>query len=138
MSGTFFNYMLPENLKFILYYNPYYYVVNFFRNCFNEDFIFQTNHNIFILFFIILSFTITAFVYLKGYNIINIDFILNILSYTQILIDKNYFSEINIFSFLFIFFPFFSTRKFICNLILRIFLWFLCRFFNKYYIYNSW
>ena len=71
MSGTFFSITyLPENLKFILYYNPYYYVVNFFRNCFNEDFIFQTNHNIFILFFIILSFTITAYVYLKGYNII--------------------------------------------------------------------
>ncbi len=71
LSGTFFSIgYLPENLKFILYYNPYYYVVSFFRNCFNNDYTFQLQQNIYILFFIILSFTITAYVYFRGYNII--------------------------------------------------------------------
>ena len=71
LSGTFFSIgYLPENLKFILYYNPYYYVVSFFRNCFNNDYTFQLQQNIYILFFIIFSFTITAYVYFRGYNII--------------------------------------------------------------------
>ena len=71
LSGTFFTISyLPENFKFILYYNPYYYVVNFFRNCFNDNFNFLLYENIYILFFIFLSFTITAYVYFKGYNII--------------------------------------------------------------------
>ena len=71
LSGTFFsiNY-LPENLKFILYYNPYYYVVSFFRNCFDNQFSFQLQQNIYILIFIIIFFTITAYVYFKGYKII--------------------------------------------------------------------
>tara|TARA_Y100000768_G_scaffold382163_1_gene362033 strand:+ start:1114 stop:1875 length:762 start_codon:yes stop_codon:yes gene_type:complete len=71
LSGTFFsiNY-LPENLKYILYYNPYYYVVNFFRNCFNDDFTFQYIQNLYILFFIFFLFIITAYIYFKGYNII--------------------------------------------------------------------
>ena len=71
LSGTFFSISyIPENLKFILYYNPYYYVVNFFRNCFNEDFNFPLFQNIYILFFLFVSFIITAFIYFKGYNII--------------------------------------------------------------------
>ena len=71
LSGTFFSITyLPESFKFILYYNPYYYVVKFFRGCFNEDFIFQVNQNIYILTFIFVSFLITAYVYFKGYNII--------------------------------------------------------------------
>ncbi len=71
LSGTFFSISyLPENLKFILNYNPYYYVVKFFRNCFNEEFIFQADQNIYILSFIFVSFIITAYVYLKGYSII--------------------------------------------------------------------
>ena len=71
LSGTFFSITyLPENFKFLLYYNPYYYVVKFFRNSFSEEFTFQVNQNIYILFFIFLSFTITAYIYFKGYNII--------------------------------------------------------------------
>ena len=71
LSGTFFSITyLPENFKFILYYNPYYYVVNFFRNCFNEDFNFLLFQNIYILFFLIISLTITVFIYFKGYSII--------------------------------------------------------------------
>ena len=71
LSGTFFSITyLSENFRFILYYNPYYYVVKFFRSCFDEEFIFQTNQNIYILSFIFVSFIITAYVYVKGYNII--------------------------------------------------------------------
>ena len=71
LSGTFFSISyLPDNLKFILYYNPYYYVVSFFRNCFNDNFNYILIQNIYILFFIFLSLTITAFIYYKGYKII--------------------------------------------------------------------
>ena len=71
LSGTFFSISyLPENLKFILYYNPYYYVVDYFRNSFADNFIFQLYQNLYILFFIILSFVITGFIYYKGYKII--------------------------------------------------------------------
>ena len=71
LSGTFFSITyLPENLKFILYYNPYYYVIKLFRSCFNEKFIFQVDQNIYILSFIFVSFIITAYVYFKGYSII--------------------------------------------------------------------
>tara|TARA_B100000575_G_scaffold275446_1_gene260049 strand:+ start:619 stop:1380 length:762 start_codon:yes stop_codon:yes gene_type:complete len=71
LSGTFFsiNY-LPDNFKFILYYNPYYYIVNYFRNCFNNEFNFEINQNIYILLFIILSLVITSYVYFKGFSII--------------------------------------------------------------------
>ena len=71
LSGTFFSItFLPENFKFILYYNPYYYVVKFFRSCFDDKFIFQVDQNLYILTFIIVSFIITAYVYFKGYSII--------------------------------------------------------------------
>ena len=71
LSGTFFSIgYLPDNLKFILYYNPYYYVVSFFRNCFDDNFNFQLDQNIYILFFTILTFLITSIVYLKGYGVI--------------------------------------------------------------------
>ena len=71
LSGTFFSITyLPENLKFILYYNPYYYVVKFFRSCFDDEFFFQIDQNIYILSFIFVSFLITAYVYFKGYSII--------------------------------------------------------------------
>ena len=71
LSGTFFSITyLPENLKFILYYNPYYYVVKFFRSCFEDGFVFKSEQNIYILSFIFVSFIITAYVYFKGYSII--------------------------------------------------------------------
>lgn len=71
LSGTFFSITyLPENFKFILYYNPYYYVVKFFRSCFENEFIFKLEQNIYILSFIFISFIITAYVYFKGYSII--------------------------------------------------------------------
>ena len=71
LSGTFFSIgYLPDNFKFILYYNPYYYVVSFFRNCFNNNFIFELYQNIYILFFIIIIFVITAYIYYRGFKII--------------------------------------------------------------------
>ena len=71
LSGTFFSITyMPENFKFILYYNPYYYVVTFFRSCFDDEFIFHVDQNVYILSFIFVSFIITAYVYFKGYSII--------------------------------------------------------------------
>ena len=71
LSGTFFsiNY-LPENFKFILQYNPYYYVVTFFRDCFNNEFNFNFYPNLYIFVFIVISFLLTAFIYFKGFKII--------------------------------------------------------------------
>ena len=71
LSGTFFsiNY-LPENFKTILLYNPYYYVVKFFRNSFKEEFYFNIYENLFVLIFIITSLTITAFIFFKGFKVI--------------------------------------------------------------------
>ncbi len=71
LSGTFFsiNY-IPDNFKFFLIYNPYYYVVSYFRNSFNTDFNFNLVNNFYILIFIISSFIITAYIYFKGYKII--------------------------------------------------------------------
>ena len=71
LSGTFFsiNY-LPDNLKAILLYNPYYYVVSFFRNSFNDEFSFNLVENIFIIFFILLTLIITSFIFFKGFKIV--------------------------------------------------------------------
>ena len=71
LSGTFFSISyLPENFKFILFYNPYYYVVSFFRKSFSNEFNFNIYQNIYILFFILISFILTAYIYFKGYKII--------------------------------------------------------------------
>ncbi len=71
LSGTFFSISyLPDNLKFILYYNPYYYVVTFFRNCFNNDFYISINQNLYILMFILITFFLTIFIYFKGFKIL--------------------------------------------------------------------
>ena len=71
LSGTFFsiNY-LPENYRFILLYNPYYYVVSYFRDSFHHPFIFYKLENIFILIFIFISIIITSFIFFKGYRVI--------------------------------------------------------------------
>ena len=71
LSGTFFsiNY-LPENFKSIMVYNPYYYVVSFFRNSFNEQFSFNIFQNIFILLFILITLIVTSFTFIKGFKII--------------------------------------------------------------------
>ena len=71
LSGTFFSISyLPDNFKFILYYNPYYYVVSFFRNCFDDEFKFEIDKNIYILVFILIIFYLTSYVYYRGFKII--------------------------------------------------------------------
>ncbi len=71
LSGTFFSIgHLSENFKFILYYNPYYYVVSFFRNCFNNEYNFLLLQNLYIFIFVLFSFFITAFIYHRGYKVI--------------------------------------------------------------------
>ena len=71
LSGTFFSIShLSENFQFILYYNPYYYVVVFFRNCFNNEYNFLLLQNLYIFIFVLFSFFITAYIYYRGYKII--------------------------------------------------------------------
>ena len=71
LSGTFFSIShLSENFQFILYYNPYYYVVSFFRNCFNNEYNFLLLQNLYIFIFVLFSFFITAFIYHRGYKVI--------------------------------------------------------------------
>ena len=71
LSGTFFSIdFLPEKMKFILYYNPYYYVVNFFRDSFNSNYLFNIYYNIYIIFFVFSSIFLTIIVFYKGYKII--------------------------------------------------------------------
>ncbi len=71
LSGTFFSIShLSENFQFILFYNPYYYVVSFFRNCFNNEFNFELLQNLYIFIFVLFSFFITAYIYFKGYKVI--------------------------------------------------------------------
>ena len=72
LSGTFFsiNY-LPDNFKAILLYNPYYYVVSFFRNSFNDEFSFYLVENIFIIFFILLTLIIHHLFFSKVLKLLN-------------------------------------------------------------------
>tara|TARA_B100000674_G_scaffold489560_1_gene503748 strand:+ start:634 stop:1395 length:762 start_codon:yes stop_codon:yes gene_type:complete len=71
LSGTFFSIeYLADNLKFLLYYNPYYYLVSSFRNCFNDQFNFNLLQNMYTLFFTLLCFVFTAYVYIRGIKII--------------------------------------------------------------------
>ena len=71
LSGTFFSIqVLPESLKFLFLYNPYYYVVNFFRSCFYNEYEFKIYENLFILIFVFLSLFITGIIFFKGYRVI--------------------------------------------------------------------
>ena len=71
LSGTFFSISaLPENLKAILIYNPYYYIISFFR----DSFYIKTEINLYLNFIIIIFvsfiFIISGYVFYKGYNVI--------------------------------------------------------------------
>ena len=71
LSGTFFSInALPENIKYILLYNPYYYLISYFRDSFYvKD---EVNYylNLIIFIFIFLFLLITAYVFHKGYKVI--------------------------------------------------------------------
>ena len=71
LSGTFFSInALPENIKYILLYNPYYYLISYFRDSFyvKDDVDYDLNLIIFIFVFSFLL--ITAYVFHKGYKVI--------------------------------------------------------------------
>ena len=71
LSGTFFSInSLPENYKIILLYNPYYYIITFFR----DSFYVKTEINFFINFLIIIFisfiFILSGYIFYRGYNVI--------------------------------------------------------------------
>ena len=71
LSGTFFSInALPEDIKYILLYNPYYYLITYFRDSFYvKD---EVNYylNLIIFIFVFSSLLITAYVFYKGYKVI--------------------------------------------------------------------
>ena len=72
MSGTFFSInVLPDSLKFLFIYNPYYYIVNNFRLSFYNKFEFEIYINFLVFCFVLLILFITAYVFYKGFKVIN-------------------------------------------------------------------
>ena len=71
LSGTFFSInALPENIKYFLLYNPYYYLITYFRDSFYvKD---EVNYylNLIIFIFVFSFLLITAYVFHKGYKVI--------------------------------------------------------------------
>ncbi len=71
LSGTFFSISaLPDEFKYILLYNPYYYLITYFRNSFyiHNKVDYYVNTIIFI--FVFSSFLLTAYVFYRGYKVI--------------------------------------------------------------------
>ena len=71
LSGTFFSInALPENFKLILLYNPYYYIISFFR----DSFYFKNDINLYLNFIIIIFisfiFIVSGYIFYRGYNVI--------------------------------------------------------------------
>lgn len=71
LSGTFFSInVLPESLKFLFIYNPYYYIVNNFRNSFDLNYYFKFQENIIIIFFVLISIILSSYVFHAGFRVI--------------------------------------------------------------------
>ena len=71
LSGTFFSInVLPDSLKFLFIYNPYYYIVNNFRLSFYNKFEFELYINILVFFFVLISLIFTAYIFFKGFKVI--------------------------------------------------------------------
>tara|TARA_Y100001970_G_C14255391_1_gene874981 strand:- start:837 stop:1598 length:762 start_codon:yes stop_codon:yes gene_type:complete len=71
LSGTFFAISsLPENLRFIFYYNPYYYLVTFFRDSFYTNFEYNVFKNLMIIVLVFSSILVTGYIFYKGYKVI--------------------------------------------------------------------
>jgi len=71
LSGTFFSInVLPDSLKFLFTYNPYYYVVNNFRSSFYNKFEFDLYIDLVIFFFVLIILIVTACIFFKGYKVI--------------------------------------------------------------------
>jgi len=71
LSGTFFTInALPENLQVILLYNPYYYIISFFRDSFYIKTEMNLYLNFIIIVFISVIFFISGYIFYRGYNVI--------------------------------------------------------------------
>jgi len=71
LSGTFFSInVVPENLQVILFYNPYYYIISFFRDSFYIKAEINLHLNIFVVMFVTLIFFIAGYIFYRGYNVI--------------------------------------------------------------------
>ena len=61
---------LPDEFKYILLYNPYYYLITYFRNSFYIDANVDYYFNIIIFIFVLSSFLLTAYVFYRGFKVI--------------------------------------------------------------------
>ena len=71
LSGTFFSITaLPDEIRYILLYNPYYYIITYFRNSFyiKSEVNFYINSIVFI--FVFSTFLFTAYIFYRGYRVI--------------------------------------------------------------------
>ena len=72
LSGTFYDInSLNHGWKFILKYNPFYYIINNFRLSFNNEYLFNFRIECFLLTLSFLLFLITVYIFKKGYKVIN-------------------------------------------------------------------
>ena len=71
LSGTFFSInALPEDIKYILLYNPYYYVITYFRNSFYIQSEVNFYTNTIVLVFVFSTFLCTTYVFYRGYRVV--------------------------------------------------------------------
>ena len=71
LSGTFFSInALPNEFKYILLYNPYYYVITYFRNSFYIKSEINFYINSIVLIFVFTTFLLTAYIFYRGYRVI--------------------------------------------------------------------
>ena len=71
LSGTFFSInALPNEVKYILLYNPYYYVITYFRNSFYIKSEINFYINSIVLIFVFTTFLLTAYIFYRGYRVI--------------------------------------------------------------------
>jgi len=71
LSGTFFSISaVPDSLKFLFIYNPYYYVVSNFRLAFYNNFEYDNYANIFIFIFVLLFITFSGYIFYSGLKVI--------------------------------------------------------------------
>ena len=71
LSGTFFSITaLPDEIRYILLYNPYYYIITYFRNSFyiKSEVNFYINSIVFI--FVFSTFLFTAYIFYRGYRVV--------------------------------------------------------------------
>ena len=71
-SGTFFSIdLVDKKYQFIFYYNPFYYLVNGFRSAFINSYEISFYNNIYICIIVIITLTISIYIFQKGYKVIN-------------------------------------------------------------------